>query len=93
MSKSFHHRMAKLNFEGDWRPKCQARDCKMAVEYACEWAMMRKGRPVTAARIYCRNHAQRFAENHNIDITQAPVILLANIEKSERDNWAFAKRE
>lgn len=112
-NRSFHHRIAKLSFKGDWRPKCQARDCLAAAEYACEWAMRKQvrtggnkvvisgsriysrsqtdSRIVTGGRIYCSLHAGRFAKRHNIDIETAPLISFDDIEKSDRNEWSFAK--
>ncbi len=93
MSGSFHHRMAELSFDGDWSPKCQARGCGMAVDYACEYDMMRAGRPVTGAKLYCDFHAAGFADRHNIDFATAPAIPYADIDKSDRDRWAFSNRK
>jgi len=90
---SFQHRMASLSFIGDWRPKCQARGCPRAVEYDCEYDMMRKGQPVTGVRIYCEEHAEGFATLHNIDISAAPSVPFNDVENSDRSLWAYEKTE
>ncbi len=93
MSNSWHHRIAKLSFEGAWRPKCQAPKCGRAIEFACEYDMMRGVRIVTGAKLYCGDHARAFADRHGIDITTAPVFPYADIDRTDRNVWASAAKK
>ena len=88
---SWHHRIARLSFPSDWRPKCQARGCDGAAAFACEYDIMRKGRPAASAKIYCELHAKAFAARHEIDISAAPVVDYYQVDKSDRDTWAFTR--
>jgi len=88
--RSWHHRMARLVLDS-YTLKCQARGCKKAADYICEYDFMRGGKPVSGSKVLCLAHAYQFAERHRIDIISAPGVLHSQIERADRDNWAYGE--
>lgn len=88
--KSWHHRMARLELDS-YNAKCQARGCKRAADYICEYDFMRGGKPVSDSKVLCLSHAGHFAGKHRIDFGLAPTVLHSQIERADRDNWAYGE--
>lgn len=87
--RSWHHRMARLVRDA-YEIKCEAANCPRAAEYICEWDQLRGIKAVSGCKLYCADHAGRFALKHGIYMADLPDVKLSELETASRDDWKYS---